>query len=93
MENITKVLKIGLVLLIITGMITSMIYFINKEESEAPRYSIRTEHEYYKTDTFNIDSNNCINFIAIESRPFNSPKTRAVQICGGHYVIEEKWKK
>jgi hypothetical protein len=94
MAGIIKALKIVFVISLMVVFVYGMFYFINKEETSYPRYIIRTERDFYRTDTFTIDSNKCINFMAEEIRLFSlKPKTRTVQICGGRYIIEEKWKK
>lgn len=93
MAGIIKALKIAFVVLLMFGFVYSGIYLITKEEKESPRYIIRTERDFYRTAEYSIDSNKCINFVAVESRMIGNPKTRTVQICGGRYIIEEKWKK
>lgn len=93
MTRILKGLKIAFVIALMFGFVFGVVYLISKEESEAPKYTIRTEHDLYKTDSFTIDSNQCINFNAIEFKLLNGNRTRNVQICGGRYIIEEKWKR
>ena len=93
MAILTKALKVVFVLLIITGSIFGTVYIVTKEERESPKYVIRTERDLYKTAAYTIDSNQCINFIAVEIVILGNNKTRNVQICGGRYIIEEKWKR
>lgn len=93
MVKLIKALKITFVLCLMVGFIWGFVYIINKEETETGRYTIKTDREYFKTNAYTIDSNNCINFTAHESVLIGPPKTKAVQICGGRYIIEEKWKR
>jgi hypothetical protein len=92
MAGIIKALKITVVVLLMVGFIFGVFYCVKKESDEAPKYIIKTERDFYRTAEYSIDSNKCINFIAVESRIIGKPKTRAVQICGGRYIIQEKWK-
>jgi hypothetical protein len=93
-KKIFKWLKIFLVVVLIIGYVGGMFYYLDREDKMHPKYIIRTEKDFYRTDTFSVDSNKCINFISIESRLFNDvPRKRPVQICGGRYIIEEKWRK
>lgn len=39
-----------------------------------------------------IDQNNCVHFKDIEKNLFRT-KIKDVEICGGRYTIESKWKR
>lgn len=80
--------------ILIFGLIfIGIIFMIKRERDNQPKYTIYNDRTHWMTDTFSIDSNQCIKFKAIEISLFHK-KVKDVEICGGRYTIEakSKWK-
>lgn len=86
-KTLFKILLIGSAIVATYFGIFSL---IRNEEASYPKYIIKVEDKVYRTDTFNIDSNNVIHFTDIRYRLFGNPKTSKVEIHD-RYTITEKY--
>jgi hypothetical protein len=90
-EKLNKILKYISIFLFIGLIIGGVVFISIDERDHLPNYVIRDSRTIYYTDTFTVDSNNCIHFKDVERNLFRI-KERDVEVCG-YYTIESKWKR